>query len=249
MSNSRQPFSASLAALAGSVNGLAPGLQSIAANATSARSMAQSAQDTADAAIPKSLAGTAPGDVVVLDANGRLPAVDGSQLTNLPSPHGILPVLTIELGHSSQANSGRGIDMGNWYQLDFRVGVEATNGFQYTTSVDGTITIPTGAYLVSGSAKILAPATDTYQLPAQMTFAVGQAYAFPGIYQYAVQQYPDAPVGSAAISGVLGSLRVSGVQANWGSSNSLWMGFAKVLGSQNQTPLALQGYMSIVKIG
>ncbi|WP_269767084.1 hypothetical protein [Burkholderia ubonensis] len=41
---------------------------------------------------------------------------------------------------------------------------------------------------------------------------------------------------------------MSGVQG-WGSSSSLWMGFAKVLGSQNQTPLALQGYMSIVKIG
>ncbi|CAG9202727.1 MULTISPECIES: hypothetical protein [Burkholderia cepacia complex] len=48
-------------------------------------------------------------------------------------------------------------------------------------------------------------------------------------------------LGSASISGLLGSLRMSGVQANWGSSNPLWMGFAKVLGSQNQTPLALQG--------
>ncbi|WP_260434378.1 hypothetical protein [Burkholderia sp. Bp9090] len=41
---------------------------------------------------------------------------------------------------------------------------------------------------------------------------------------------------------------MSGVQS-WGSSSPLWMGFAKVLGSQNQTPLASQGYMSIVKIG
>ncbi|RQY48010.1 hypothetical protein DF111_34100 [Burkholderia stagnalis] len=53
-----------------------------------------------------------PGDVVMLDANGRLPVVDGSQLINLAAPHGILPVLTIELGHSAQANGGRGIDMG-----------------------------------------------------------------------------------------------------------------------------------------
>lgn len=241
MTSPQQSLSSALTALGDSISGLAPGLWAIAGTAASA-------QATADAAIPKSQAGTVPGDVVVLDTNGRLPAVDGSQLTNLPSPHGILPVLTIELGHSSQANGGRGIDMGNWYQLDFRVGVEATNGFQYTTNADGTITIPTGAYVVSGSAKILAPATDTYQLPAQMTFAVGQAYAFPGIYQYAVQQYPDAPVGSASISGVLGSLHTSGVQS-WGSSNPLWMGFAKVLGSQNQTPLALQGYMAIVKIG
>ncbi|CAG9241763.1 hypothetical protein BDI4_1080015 [Burkholderia diffusa] len=40
---------------------------------------------------------------------------------------------------------------------------------------------------------------------------------------------------------------MSGVQS-WCSSSPLWMGFAKVLGSQNQTPLASQGYMSIVKI-
>ncbi|MDF3081483.1 hypothetical protein [Burkholderia sola] len=185
----------------------------------------------------------------MLDESGRLPAIDGSQLTNLPSPHGVLPVLTIELGHGAQANGGRGIDMGNWYQLDFRIGVSAANGFQYTPNADGTITIPVGVYLVSGSAKILAPSTDTYQLPAQMIFAAGQNYAFPGIYQYSVQQYPDAPLGSASISGVLGSLRTSGVQASWGSSSPLWMGFAKVLGSQNQTPLTLQGYMSIVKIG
>lgn len=139
--------------------------------------------------------------------------------------------------------------MGNWYQLDFRIGVATSNGFQYTANSDGTITIPSGVYLVSGSAKIIAPSTDTYQLPAQMYFAAGRGYAYPGVYQDAVQQYPDAPVGSASISGVLGSLRMSGVQASWGSSSPLWMGFAKVLGSQNQTPLALQGYMSIVKIG
>ncbi|RBB35691.1 hypothetical protein DPV79_27090 [Burkholderia reimsis] len=242
MTCSQQSLSSALTALGNAITDLGPGLQAIAAKATSA-------ETTADAAIPKSQAGTAPGDVVVLDASGRLPAVDGSQLIDLLLPHGILPVLTIELGHGAQANGGRGIDMGNWYQLDFRVGVSAANGFEYTANADGTISILSGVYLVSGSAKILATSTDTYQLPAQMYFAVGQGYAYPGVYQDAVQQYPDVPVGSASVSGVLGSLHMSGVQANWGSSNPLWMGFAKVLGSQNQTPLALQGYMSIVKIG
>jgi hypothetical protein len=52
-----------------------------------------------------------------------------------------------------------------------------------------------------------------------------------------------------ATSGVLGSLGISGVQASWNSGNPLWMGFAKVLASENQTPLSLPGYMSIVKIG
>ncbi|MBN3777341.1 hypothetical protein G3O06_07195 [Burkholderia sp. Ac-20345] len=242
MTSSQQSFSSSLTAMGNAIGGLGPGLQAIAGKAASA-------QTTADAAIPKSQAGTAPGDIVVLDATGRLPAVDGSQLTNLPSPHGVSPVLTIELGHSAQANGGRGIDMGSWYQLDFRVGVGASNGFEYTTNNDGTITIPSGMYLVSGSVKIIAPSTDTYQLPAQMYFAIGQGYAYPGIYQYAVQHYPDAPVGSVTTSGVLGSLGISGVQASWGPGSPLWMGFAKVLGSQHQTPLALQGYMSIVKLG
>ncbi|WP_133295695.1 hypothetical protein [Burkholderia reimsis] len=242
MTSPQQTLSSALTALGDAISGLGPGLQAIAGTA-------ESAQAIAEAAIPKSQVGTVPGDVVVLDANGRLPAVDGSQLTSLPSSQGILPVLTIELGHGAQANNGRGIDMGNWYQLDFRIGVSAANGFEYTANADGTITIPSGVYLVLGSAKILAVSTDTYQLPAQMYFAAGQGYAYPGVYQNAVQQYPDAPVGSASISGVLGSLRMSGVQANWGSSNPLWMGFAKVLGSQNQTPLELQGYMSIVKIG
>ncbi|CAG2266095.1 hypothetical protein [Burkholderia sola] len=240
--SSQQTLSSALTALGDAITGLGPGLQAIASEATNAEAMAE-------AAIPKSLVGTAPGDVVVLDASGRLPAVDGSRLINLPSQHGVLPVLTIELGHGAQANGGRGIDKGNWYQLDFRIGAAIANCFQYTANDDGTITIPSGVYLVAGSAKILVPSTDTYHLPAQMVFATGQVYAFPGIYQYAVQQYPDAPISSTSVSGVLGSLRLSGVQANWGSVNPLWMGFAKVLGSQNQTPLALQGYMSIVKTG
>lgn len=235
MTTSQDQFSAALAALNNAVAGLAAPLQSVAS--------------TAKAAIPKSQEGTAPGDVVVLDAQGRLPPVDGSQLTNLPLPHGVSPVLAIELGHSAQANGGRGIDMGDWYQLDFRLGVHTYNDFQYTANNDGTITIPSGVYLVCGSAKILAPTTDTYQLPAQMVFAVGQSVAYPGIYQYAVQQYPDAPITTASTSGVLGMVRVGGVQGSWNSNNPLWMGFSKVLGSQSQTPLALQGFMSIIKVG
>ncbi|WP_439889651.1 hypothetical protein ACS7SF_10025 [Ralstonia sp. 25C] len=231
----QEQFSAMLAALNDAVSGLAAPLQATAS--------------TAKAAIPKSQEGTGPGDVIVLDAQGRLPPVDGSQLTNLPLPHGVSPVLAIELGHSAQANGGRGIDQGNWYQLDFRIGVQSYNGFQYTANNDGTITIPSGVYLVSGSAKILALTTDTYQLPVQMAFAAGQNVEYPGIYQYAVQQYPDAPITIAPVSGVIGMLRVGGVQGSWNSNSPLWMGFAKVLGTQNQTPLALQGYMSIIKIG
>lgn len=65
-----------------------------------------------------------------------------------------------------------------------------------------------------------------------MTFAVGQYVAYPGIYQYAVQQYPDAPIITASTSGVLGMVRVGGVQGSWNSNNPLWMGFSKVLGTE-----------------
>ncbi|KWN83447.1 hypothetical protein WM24_01650 [Burkholderia ubonensis] len=44
-------------------------------------------QASADAAIPKSQAGAAPGDVIVLNASGRLPAVDGSLLTNVTTSY------------------------------------------------------------------------------------------------------------------------------------------------------------------
>jgi hypothetical protein len=40
------------------------------------------------------------------------------------------PVLTVDLGNSGQASGGFGIDMGDWYQLDFRVGVTTGNDFQ-----------------------------------------------------------------------------------------------------------------------
>ncbi|MEK7888210.1 hypothetical protein AAB992_13915 [Burkholderia contaminans] len=175
-----------------------------------------------------------------------------AQILNKPtSLPGTLPVLTIELGNSSQANGGRGIDQGNWYQLDFHIGTSAANDFQFTVNTDGTITIPNGVYLVSGSAKIIAPSGDTYQWPAQMFFGVGQAYGYPGVYQNAIQRYPDMAQGTISTPGnssVFGPLTLSGVQS-FSPDFPLWMGFAKVLGSVNSTPLSLQGYMSIVKIG
>ncbi|WP_152618222.1 hypothetical protein [Burkholderia pseudomallei] len=94
MISTQQSLSSALTALGNTISGLGQGLLALAGKAASA-------QSTADAAIPESQAGTAPGDMVVFDAQGRLPAVDGSQLTNFSSPHGILPVLTIELGHGA----------------------------------------------------------------------------------------------------------------------------------------------------
>ncbi|WEY37766.1 hypothetical protein [Paraburkholderia sp. SUR17] len=242
MSTPPSSLSTALAALSDSITGLAPGIRSIAQTASNA-------QATASAAIPKAQMGTAPGDVVVLDDNGQLPALDGSQLLNLPQPHGILPVLAIELGHSQQANGGRGIDMGNWFQLDFRIGVNTFNGFAFQTNSDGSATIAGGVYLVAGGVRIIADSTDTWQLPTQMTIATGQSsYPFPGIYQYDAQRLPDYPVASVSAGGVIGFATLCNVMPSWGDGK-LWLGFSKVIGPSTQTPLRLQGYMTYTKIG
>ncbi|KWO48990.1 hypothetical protein [Burkholderia territorii] len=167
--------------------------------------------------------------------------------TSLPA---ILPVLSIEFGNSGQANGGRGIDQGNWYQLDGHIGFNAGNGFQYTVNADGSITLgQSGTYLALGEIKAIAPGTDTYQLPVQMTVSIGiTAYGFPGVYQYNVQRFPDAPISTASVSGVLGTICLSGAQG-WGPGNAFYVGFSKVLGAANQQPLTMQGMLSIVKIG
>lgn len=171
-----------------------------------------------------------------------------AQILNKPSLNPNCPVLVVEFGHSAQANNGRGIDRGGWYQVDLGVGVTSINGFQFTANSDGSANIPGGVYLVCAGAKIIADSTDTYALPAQMTVATGQAYGYPGIYQYAVQRFPDLPVSNANTAGVLGYAAFSGV-ATWSGASPLWLGFSKVLGSASQTPLRLQGYLSYVKIG
>ncbi|WP_439890840.1 hypothetical protein ACS7SF_17010 [Ralstonia sp. 25C] len=208
--------------------------------------MAANAQATADAAMPKSMIGTAPGDVVALDAQARLPAVDGSQLTSVVA-HSTLPALIVELGHSMQASDGRGVDRGSWYQVNLGIGTNALSGFQLSVNDDGSANLAAGTYLVCCGAKIIADSADTYQLPAQMTVATGQACDYPGVYQYAVQRLPDLPLSSTNTAGVLGYISFSGV-ARWGV-DPVWLGFSKILGSSNQVPLRLQGYLSFVKMG
>lgn len=98
MSSPSSSLSSALSALGDSIAGLGSGLKSIADKATSAQSTAQSAQETAEAAIPQSQAGTEPGDVIVLDSSGRLPAVDGSQLTGVRAS--AAPVINLTSGDS-----------------------------------------------------------------------------------------------------------------------------------------------------
>ncbi|CAG9252425.1 hypothetical protein BDI4_340057 [Burkholderia diffusa] len=193
-----------------------------------------------------------PPSIPAAQVNSDWNATSGvAQILNKPTSFpAILPALSIEFGHSAQANGGRGIDQGNWYQLDGHIGFTAANGFQYTVNADGTLTIGQGGtYLALGELKAIASGTDTYQLPAQMTVSMGiTAYGFPGIYQYNVQRYPDAPTSTASVSGVLGTICISGAQ-QWGPGNPFYVGFSKVLGSANQQPLLMQGTLSIVKVG
>ncbi|KVS50712.1 hypothetical protein WK39_28030 [Burkholderia cepacia] len=171
-----------------------------------------------------------------------------AQILNKPSMVASLPVLIIEFGNSAQPNGGRGIDNGTYYQPDCRIGTTAYNSFPYVTNSDGTITVPSGLYLVSGCLQIIAPSTDTYQLPAQMTVAMGMVYKFPGIFQYAARVLPDISLASQSVSGTIGTVVISSVQS-WGADWEIWTGFSKVLGSSSQTPLLLQGELSVTQLG
>lgn len=160
----------------------------------------------------------------------------------------VSPTLVVELGNSNQANGGRGIDQGSWYQLNFNVGTNSYNGFPYQPNSDGTAQLTEGGvFLVCCNAKIISSNSDAYALPIQMAVATGQYYAYPGVYQYAVQRFPDPPVANQSVSGVVGNVAFSGVIASWGLT-PLWLGFSKIVGASG-TPLSLQGTVSYTKIG
>jgi hypothetical protein len=174
--------------------------------------------------------------------------VEPSQLSALPT----MNVLLEGFGSGGGTAEDVGlIDQGSWYQINFNTAIcSLLNGFTMTPNSDGTATIPDGVYLVSGSTTVVnyAYVNDTYQLPDQIIFAVGQNYPWPGIYQYAVQRLPSAPIATQSVSEAVGGMTISGVQ-QWSGGSGLWMGFSKILGAVNANPLSLQGYVSLVKIG
>lgn len=189
-----------------------------------------------------------PNGLLAMQVNADWNATSGpAEILNKPSMSSNLPTLIIEFGNSAQPNGGRGIDNGNYYQPDCRISTTAYNSFPYVTNSDGTVTVPPGLYLVSGCLQIIAPSTDTYQLPAQMTVAMGMVYKFPGIFQYAARVLPDEPLSTQSVSGTIGTVVISSVQ-NWSADWEIWTGFSKVLGSASQTPLLLQGELSVTQL-
>ena len=170
-------------------------------------------------------------------------------LLNLPTGFpSNLPGFIIELGHGAQANGGRGIDQGSYYQLDMTIGSNAFNGLAVTFNSDKTMTLPVGTYLIVGSAVIgNGGATDTYQVPIQMVLSAGYTgYGFPGIYQYSTRVFPGPVTGTLSLSGGFGSIGLSGTGP--GVSPMAVM-FSKIAGSVSGTTLALQGYVTFLKIG
>lgn len=165
-----------------------------------------------------------------------------------------LPSLRIELGNSAQANGGRGIDKGPYYQLDFNIGVEVKGGLAPTFETDGTMYLPAGTYAVMGGGKIISsPSQQTYDLPPQLTLATGVAYGFPGVYQNAVQSFPDGIITVGGV-GASGTIATSGMATLTGTLEAglswpVWLGFSKVQSkSDTNTFLALQGYVEYLKI-
>jgi len=172
-----------------------------------------------------------------------------NDLLNLPTGFpSNLPGITIELGHSAQANGGRGIDQGSYYQLDMSIGSDTFNGLAVTFNADKTMNLPGGTYLIAGSALLTnGGVTDTYQVPIQMVLSAGYTgYGFPGIYQYSTRVFPGPVTGTMSLSGGFGSIGISGTGP--GVSPMAVM-FSKIAGSVSGITLSLQGYITFLKIG
>lgn len=170
-----------------------------------------------------------------------------AQILNKPTILSNLPTLIIDVGNDAQPNDGRGIDRDKYYQLDFHSGTTAYNDFPYVVNSDGTFTVAPGLYLVTGCLQIVASVADTYQLPAQMTFATGRFYRWPGRVHDGIQAVPGPPTATQSVQGSLGMIVISGVQ-KWDVDWEVWMGFSKILGTTSQEPLKLLGGLSVTQL-
>lgn len=159
------------------------------------------------------------------------------------------PAMKIELGNSAQANSGRGIDKGSYFQVDLSIGQTLLNGLTVTNNADGTATLPAGHYEVTGTIKIVASAAGQFDLPPQLTLATGNSpYTFPGVYQTDVQYLPQAKVGTTTSVTSFGTMAVSGI-IDLGAADKLWLRFSKVADANNASNfLMLQGYLNYIKL-
>lgn len=79
-------------------------------------------------------AGTLGNDLVQLDSLGRLPALDGSQLFNLPSSLVVYPPagVPVSTGSGWTYSYGVGVNPGNLIALDSNARLPAGNGSQLT---------------------------------------------------------------------------------------------------------------------
>ncbi|MFL9998854.1 hypothetical protein [Paraburkholderia sediminicola] len=213
--------------------------------------------------------GTDPGDFVQLGQSGKLPAVDGSQLENLPHPPqvnadwnatsdpaqilnkpaiGALPLLVATISGMTGL-----IDLGTWLQIDFgrEANVRAYNGLTFTANSDGTASLPDGIYMVCGGINMTTNYLATYLIPPQMTVATGQVYAFPGQPGYCVQALPSTPLTTSKLwpGGSAGFSTISGVLTGVKAVNGLWLGVSKVQDTTAAFTVVPVGSIAYIKIG
>jgi hypothetical protein len=159
------------------------------------------------------------------------------------------PAMKIELGNSAQANGGRGIDKGSYFQVDMSIGQTLLNGLTATNNADGTVTLPAGHYEVTGTIKIVANPAGQFDLPPQLTLATGNSpYSFPGVYQTDVQYLPQAKISSTTSGSSFGTMAISGI-IDLAATDSLWLRFSKIADAGNAANfLSLQGYLNYIKL-
>jgi hypothetical protein len=89
--------------------------------------------------------GTSANNIVQLDGTGKLPALDGSALTNLPSPE-----VLIVANEQSSGTDGGGFTSGAWRTRVLNV--EQKNTITGASLASNQVTLPAGDYIVEGYA-------------------------------------------------------------------------------------------------
>lgn len=175
----------------------------------------------------------ASGDIPVSKAKGNVITMEDDGLFGNPAAPTI-PYVRWEIGHSQQANGGRGIDQGDWWQLDLSIG-QASNLEGLVNNEDGTVTLPKGAYQIVSDAQL----SGTQMSGQYMMKFYGQSYGYKRApYQVAATHIAQLSAGSVPRTLALASCPLF-FDLTWG------FGYDK--GADGLAEL--RGFISVLKIG
>lgn len=170
-----------------------------------------------------------PDQSAVLDGQGRIRVPKNSTAALLWA--------TWPLGNSQQLNGGRGIDGGNHFRNDMRIGMETNIAGMTFTDLGGAV-LPSGVYLGSFTTNLFNTGGTYASQPIVVALKSDAVYGYPGVFQYDLivrsQQSSSASVAPGTLTGTY----------IFQSPADFHFAFDKGDGSLN----AVQGFVQVIKI-